>query len=77
MVALEQILRSAELRICSEALAPKKGLEQIRAKICSNWSKYLFPVANDLVHVNPFYQSFENEGTLLPNFRNCNKTPEF
>ncbi len=31
MVALEQILRSAELKICSEALAPKVGFEQIRA----------------------------------------------
>ncbi len=29
MVVLEQIPRSAELRICSEALAPKMGLEQI------------------------------------------------
>ena len=52
MVALEQILRSAELRICSEALAPKMGLEQIRANICSSWSKYLLPVANPLICQN-------------------------
>ncbi len=52
MVALEQISRSAELRICSEAFAPKMGLEQIRANICSNWSKYLLPVANPLICQN-------------------------
>ncbi len=58
-VALEQISRSAELRICSEALAPKMGLEQIRANICSkranissNWNKYLHPVANPLICQN-------------------------
>ncbi len=34
---LEQISRSAELRICSEALAPKMGLEQIRANDILMW----------------------------------------
>ncbi len=48
MVAMEQISRSAELTICSEALAPKMGLEQITANICFNWSNYLLPVANSL-----------------------------
>ena len=40
MVALEQISRSAEFRICSEALAPKMGLEQIRANICSSRANF-------------------------------------
>ena len=65
MVALGQISRPVEIRICSEALAPKNGfganqskylLQRSkyllqRAKICSNRSKYLLQGANPLIFV--------------------------
>ncbi len=41
MVALEQITRCGKFKICSEALAPKMDLEQIRGKNMNTKEKTL------------------------------------